>query len=216
VIPLIEGTITDSKCVAGGIPFRNLDHLTDGTLVPGNPDCYYGARPEQLDRRIRIELDGQVIPSTQHDLPIVPNFLLAAKGPDGLLAVARRQASYDGALGARSIHSLQTYGQEQPGFNNNAYTITSDQPEYHMTQIKGWSMTSDLDAFRQGATWYRNGRDWAKERRDDAIRRANQRGTRNPIELTTLSASFSTVRERSKAREPLGKRPSMRITNFTN
>jgi hypothetical protein len=50
VIPFIEGKIADSKCVAGGIPFRNLDHLTDGTLVPGNPDR--GARPEQLDRRI--------------------------------------------------------------------------------------------------------------------------------------------------------------------
>jgi hypothetical protein len=43
VIPIIEGKIADAKCVAGGIPFRNLGHLTDGMLVPGNPDCYYGA-----------------------------------------------------------------------------------------------------------------------------------------------------------------------------
>jgi hypothetical protein len=46
VIPIIEGDIRDAKCVAGGITFTNLDHLTDGTLVPGNPDIYYGARPE--------------------------------------------------------------------------------------------------------------------------------------------------------------------------
>ena len=52
VIPVIEGNIADSKCTSGGIPFTNLDHLTDGTLVPGNPDVYYGARPEQLDRTI--------------------------------------------------------------------------------------------------------------------------------------------------------------------
>lgn len=112
VISVIEGDNGDVRCVSGGVPFRNLDPLTDGTLVPGNPDRYYGARPEQLNREIRSELNGQIVPSTQHDLPILPNFLLAAKGPDGSLAVAGRQASYDGALGARAMHSLQTYGQE--------------------------------------------------------------------------------------------------------
>jgi hypothetical protein len=215
VIPIIEGDVGDARCVAGSIPFRNLDHLTDGTLVPANPDRYHGARPEQLDRRIRNELSGQVIPSTQHDLPIVPNFLLAAKGPDGSAAVAKRQASYDGALGARGMHSLQTYGQIEPGFDNNADTISSiyhdgtlkmftshlsksadsNDPEYYMTQLNGWSMTANAEAFRQGATWYRNGRDWAKEQRDDAIRRANERATRDPIESTTVNASFSTVCE---------------------
>ena len=67
MIPIIEGDIRDAKCVAGGIPFTNLDHLTDGTLVPGNPDIYYGARPEQLARRVRNELSGHIIPSTQED-----------------------------------------------------------------------------------------------------------------------------------------------------
>lgn len=61
VIPIIEGDIGDTKCVSGGIPFTNLDHLTDGTLVPGNLDIYYGARPEQLDRRVRDELSGYII-----------------------------------------------------------------------------------------------------------------------------------------------------------
>jgi hypothetical protein len=46
VIPIIEGKITDAKCVSGNIPFTNHDHLTDGTLVPGNPDLYYRARPD--------------------------------------------------------------------------------------------------------------------------------------------------------------------------
>jgi hypothetical protein len=66
----------------------------DSTLVPGNPDIYYGTRPEQLNRRVRDELSGHIIPSTQDDLPITPNFFLAAKGPDGSLTVAGRQASY--------------------------------------------------------------------------------------------------------------------------
>src|SRR2546423_1000266 len=67
-------------------------------FVPGNPDIYYGARPEQLDRQVCDVLSGHIIPSTQDDLPIVPNFFLA-KDPEGSLAVAGRQACYDGALG---------------------------------------------------------------------------------------------------------------------
>ncbi|KAJ6437509.1 glycoside hydrolase family 79 protein [Purpureocillium lavendulum] len=33
VIPLIEGTVGDRRCVARQTPLTNLDHLTDGTLV---------------------------------------------------------------------------------------------------------------------------------------------------------------------------------------
>jgi hypothetical protein len=190
VIPFIEGKVEDAKCRSGGIPFTNLDHLTDGTLVPGNPDIYYGARPEQLDRQVRNELTSRVVPSTQHDLPMAPNFFLAAKGPDGSLAVAGRQACYDGALGARGMHSLQSYKRDEPVDDNNAYTITSiyhggtlkmytshtaksaspqGRPEYFMSQLKGYSMTGDPETFRKGATAYRNARDWAKEQRDKAI-----------------------------------------------
>jgi hypothetical protein len=125
VIPIIEGKISNNKCVWGGILFTNLDYLTDGTLVPSNPDIYYGARPEQLGWRVRDELYGHIIPSTQDDLPIVPNFFLAVKGPDGSGAVVKRQASYDGALGARDMRSTQSYGQDNPMYDNNAYTITS-------------------------------------------------------------------------------------------
>ncbi|KAF9784284.1 hypothetical protein IL306_007297 [Fusarium sp. DS 682] len=69
-----------------------IDHdiYPDSTLVRGNPDLYYGARPEQLDQKVRQELGSHIIPSTQHDLPIVPNFFLEVKGPDGSAAVAKR------------------------------------------------------------------------------------------------------------------------------
>lgn len=213
VIPIIEGEIRDAKCVSGGIPFTNLDHLTDGTLVPGNPDLYYGARPEQLGRRVRDELSGHIIPSTQDDLPIAPNFLLAVKGPDGSLAVAGRQASYDGVLGARAIYSLQSYGEDEPVYDNNAYTITSiyhggtlkmytshpiqptnsleNRPEYFMHQLNAWSMTGNTESFRQGATAYRNARDWANEQRDNAIKRANERIRDDQAGITAVDANFT-------------------------
>ncbi|KAG9228475.1 hypothetical protein BJ875DRAFT_508482 [Amylocarpus encephaloides] len=202
VILIIEGEITDAKCVSGNILFTNLDHLIDGTLVPGNPDLYYGARPEQLNR--------------QHDLPIVPNFFLAAKGPDGSIAVAGRQASYDGALGARGMHSLQSYGQDEPTYDNSAYTITSiyhggqlkmytshpaqpsgpgSRPEYYMTQINTWGMTGNAETFRRGATAFRNARDWTKEQRDEAIRYANDRA--NDLPSTTPTESSTTQIEAS-------------------
>jgi hypothetical protein len=211
VIPIIEGKIRDAKCRSGGIPFANLDPLTDTTLKPGNPDIYYGARPEQLSRKVRDELSGEIIPSTQHDLPTVPNFFLAAKGPDGSAAVAKRQACYDGALGARGMHSLMSYGQSD-SLCNNASTITSiyhngqlqmytshvatppnprDRREYHMTQVNTWGLTGNLEACRDGLRAYRNGRDWCKEQRDEAIRRANEKATLVEAEATIGDAAAS-------------------------
>lgn len=196
VIPIIEGEIRDDKCVEGEILYTNLDPLTNDRLKTAKPDLYYGARPEQLDRKVREKLSGHIIPSRQDNLPIVPNFFLAAKGPDGSLAVAGRQACYDGAFGARGMHSLRSYGQGEPAYDNTAYTITSiyyggilkmytshlaqpaepnGRPSYYMTQLRSFAMTDTAEAFRQGASAFRNARDWTKEERDNAIARANEK-----------------------------------------
>jgi len=214
VIPIIEGKIRDTKCRSGGIPFTNLDPLTDGTLKAGNPDIYYGARPKQLSRKVRDELSGQIIPSTQDDLPILPNFSLQVKGPDGSLAVAGRQACYDGALGAKGMHSLRSYRRQEPHFDNNADTITSiyhggtlkmytthvapppssgGRPEYHMTQLNTWGLTGNPAACRDGLRAYRNGRDWCKEQRDEAIMQANERANSVEAETVISDAALSFV-----------------------
>ncbi|CBX99673.1 hypothetical protein LEMA_P089120.1 [Plenodomus lingam JN3] len=196
VIPIIEGKIRDAKCRSGGIPFTNLDPLTDGTLKPGNPDIYYGARPEQLNRKVRDELGGQIIPSTQHDLPMAPNFLLAC---------------YDGALGARAIHTLRSYKQDEPVYDNNAYTMTSiyhggtlkmytshvvsprspgGRPQYHMTQVDSFAITGNRNTCAAGLQTYRNGRDWAEKQRDEAIRLANERA--NSMEVAAPANNVRT------------------------
>ncbi|EED24649.1 hypothetical protein TSTA_080040 [Talaromyces stipitatus ATCC 10500] len=166
--------------MGGGIPFKNLGHLTDGTLVPGNPDHYHGARPEQLDKQIQIELSHQIVPSTQHDLPIAPNFFLAVKGPDGSASVAKRQACYDDALGARGLHSLQTYGKDGPEFDNNAMIL------------------KPFEKVRPGIGMAGTGH-WAKEQRDEAISRANEKATQEAtqdiVESGAANTSFSTVCE---------------------
>lgn len=61
--------------------------------------------------------------STQHDLPIVPNFFLNAKGRNGTPGVAELQAWYDGALGAGGMNGLQIYANLDS--DNKAYTLTS-------------------------------------------------------------------------------------------
>ena len=60
-------------------------------------------------------------------------------------------------------------------------------------------MTSDSGAFREGATWYRNGRDWAKEQRDEAIRRANKKANQIIVDYGAANAGFDRVCEISSA-----------------
>jgi hypothetical protein len=64
VIPKFVDEIRDVKYILGGIPFGNLAYLTDGTFKSDNPDLYYGVRPEQLNRRVREDLNSNIIPST--------------------------------------------------------------------------------------------------------------------------------------------------------
>jgi hypothetical protein len=55
----------------------------------------------------------------------MPNSSLSGKGPNGSATVVKRQASYDGSVGARGMHSLHSYGQEESVYDNSAYVITS-------------------------------------------------------------------------------------------
>ena len=104
----------------------------------------------------------------------------SGKGPRWVSCCCQRQASYDGALGARETHSFWSYGQDEPVYENNAYAITSTyhdghlkmyasylaqpaspggRPEYYMSQINTWGMTGNVETFRQGATAYQNARE---------------------------------------------------------
>ncbi|CAD6440053.1 290bab11-0fa8-4ffe-a3f6-e626df4feab4 [Sclerotinia trifoliorum] len=210
VIPLIEGEVIDAKCVSGKIPLKNLRYLTDGSLVSGNPDLYYGARPEQLERQVRIDLGDYIVPTTQSDLPIVPNFFLEVKGRDGSVAVAERQACYDGAFGARGMLQLQSYMQDEV-YDNIAYTITSTyhygtlhmytshpvqrngpsgRTEYIMTHINSWALLGSPETYQEGVTAFRNAIDWTKEQRDEMIENANHRV--NDTDTTNQTSSALT------------------------
>lgn len=180
--PIIAG---DTKFPSRkNILFENLALLTDGTIAAAKPDFYDGAR---LDLRVRKELGPYILPSTALREPMLPNFFTEVKGPCGTEAVVKRQACYDGALGARGVHQIQSFAKGKPTYDNNAYIITSTyqngtlkmfrthttpptdpggEPEYHMTQLRGWYLNDNPKTFREGVAAFRSGRDWANEQRD--------------------------------------------------
>lgn len=196
VLPAMLRAMGASQGAQKNILFTNTEPIAAG-IAQAKPDYYYGAQPEQIHPDVRDELSTHIIPSKHDHLPAVPNFSLEAKGPDGSFAVAQRQACHNGAIGARAMQSLHSYGQSGPVYDNNAYTISSTyhagqlkmyghsvaqpkgsgtQPEYYMHQLGTWGMTdnSNTNTFLRGATAFKNAADLTAEYRNTAIARANK------------------------------------------
>ncbi len=54
-------------------------------------------------------------------------------------------------------------------------------------------MIDTIDTFRQGATAYRNARDWTKEQRDEAFKRANERANDSQVGTSAVNTGLSGV-----------------------
>uniref|UniRef100_A0A8H7NP27 Uncharacterized protein n=1 Tax=Bionectria ochroleuca TaxID=29856 RepID=A0A8H7NP27_BIOOC len=181
VVPTICGN-TDIHSQQN-IMFTELLPITTDEVTKPQPDLFDGAQIHELDKAFRD--DGQirpmVIPSKHRNVPVANNFFMEVKGPEGNSAVMKRQACYDGAYGARAMHSVQNYGEEEPVYDGNACSFSS---AYHNGQL------DDRDAFIEGATAFRNTRDLAKEHRDRFIQAANMRarGGIPPAEQDTLTS----------------------------
>lgn len=218
VLPTILGTRDTNWPIARDMLFSHLEQLTDGTIPSAKPDFAYGALSEQLNPTIRTALSHFIAPGPV--IPIVPNFFLEVKGPNGSAAINTWQACYDGAIGARAMHQLQNYKQEEPIYNAKPCAFSSTyhdgtlklyahhltapathggRPEYHMFQVKAYALTSDLETFIQGATAYRNLRDLAKQLRDATIEYANARYQQDAAAAKeTASATTRGSRTRGK------------------
>lgn len=194
VVPIICGNANVPN--KQNLLFTKLNPIANNTIVDAKPDFYDGARLEDIDKQVRRDLGPFIIPTGHRTAPVAPNFFLEAKAPKGGSDVSKRQACYNGALGARAMHKLQSYKQDEPVYDGNPYTITSTYhagtgtlqmytthltqstdgtPEYHTTQVRSLALTDTPDGFRQGATVFRDARDWAKEQRDAIILAANER-----------------------------------------
>ncbi|KAI9700677.1 MAG: hypothetical protein M1836_002046 [Candelina mexicana] len=221
VVPIICGDANiPSK---QNLLFTRLDPIVNDITVAAKPDFYDGARLSDLDKRVREDIGNFIIPTGHAAAPVAPNFFLEVKRPSGGTDVAKRQACYDGALGARGMDRLQSYREKEPVHDGKAYTITSTYHDgalvmytthltqaadgataYHMTQIGGWLLTGNPDTCRQGLTNFRNGRDWAQEQRDTLISAANKRARSANAEPAFESADdndgsdFAEIRDASQ------------------
>lgn len=214
VIPIITGNNNADIANEGHVPFFNMDSMTENTTVRLVPDFFGGSRPGALDKKVRDDSGGIVKPSKQAKVPEAPNFFLEVKAPRGGADVARRQACHDGAHGARAMYSLQNYGRkedEQPVYDSKTYAYSStyhagtlhlyyhhvtapttpgEQPEYYMTQLKAYVLTSDRETYVEGARGLRNLRDLARQHRDNFIQAANTRARQSDEEEEeTLSSA---------------------------
>ncbi|KID88660.1 hypothetical protein MAJ_11036, partial [Metarhizium majus ARSEF 297] len=198
VIPIISGSCRIPN--KQNVLFTELEPLTTSNAVRPKPNHFDGADLADLSVEVRNddEVRQRVIPTKHASVPVAANFFIEAKGPDGNASVAQRQACYDGAYGARAMHTLQNYGTSNESYDGKAYTYSSTyhpatgtlqlyahhvtaptetggRPEYHMTQLDTWGMTGNIQTFRRGATAFRNARDLARSHRDQFIHAANWR-----------------------------------------
>ena len=216
VVPLIAGHSTIPN--EGHIPFTNLDSITNNTTVNPVPDFFDGARPGDLDRKVREDLDKIIIPTKKAGVPVAPNFFLEAKSSGGTVEVADGQAVLDGAHGAIMMHALQNYLQAEPLYDGNAYTFTStllggfltlyahhitapvapgQRPCQHTTQLDAYALTGNDKAWLEGTAAFRNLRILAKDYRDRFIETANARARKQHAEDTDTEETdlASTIEE---------------------
>ena len=202
VIPIIAGEGRKKYHSAKDTRFTNIALMMDHAVEP-KPDVYDGAKSEQIDRRVRESLELNILPAKNLSYPAAPNFFLEGKSADGRASVARRQACWHGAHGARAMHSMQNFEAREPDYDGNSYSYSSTyhngtgtlqlyshhptQPqtagkptEYHMNQIDAFAMTGNRKTFQQGASAFRNLRELAKVHRDSFIEQANQKA-QNPL-----------------------------------
>ncbi|KAK3337579.1 hypothetical protein B0T19DRAFT_455443 [Cercophora scortea] len=203
VIPIICG---DADIPSGqNVLFTKLAPITSTykDVVRPKPDLFDGAHIGDLDGKVRDsngDIYPLIIPTKHASVPVAPNFFFEVKGLKGAPDVLKRHVCYHGAYGARAMHALQNYGEEEPAYDGNAYTYSSTyhsgtlklyahhvtaptdpegRPRYHMTQVKAYALTSDRETCVQGIAAFRNARDLAQRHRNMFIQEANTRARRS-------------------------------------
>lgn len=159
---LCPNFIVHIKGPLGNSETANIQAAYDGALAARGMEalCLYGREDGEADGECE---QGQAQPCGATARTISCTFV------DGVLrmyAVHRQPRSCDPSQSTRldMVQEVQK-SPESP----------SEAAEYIMTPVGGWIMNMTRDGFRDGALAFRNGLDWAREQRDEAIRRANKR-----------------------------------------
>lgn len=230
--PTIAGTATiPRQC---NKQFNNLQGFPDNNITIAQPDWYDGSNPSELHKEVREQLSEYIVPSTNTSLPMLPNFFVEGKGPDGSSRVCELQAMQDATIGTRAMLAIRSYIDPQTAYDNNAYSIActyypsgqltifimyvtkpaeDQQPQYHMMQLRSFVMTDQPESFREGATSLRNARDLMMEYRDQHIAAANSKIQNTP---TNSSLQSSVPTKGSDGPPPPGSDSSADELSLTN
>ncbi|CAK7568027.1 MAG: hypothetical protein SEPTF4163_006006, partial [Sporothrix epigloea] len=148
ITPTLLGQNVANYDTARNLIFGNIKPLTDGSLVAPKPDLYDGVNPTTLDKAIREELADVIVPSKSGGNPVVPNFFFEIAGPKSRPMVAELRARYHGAIGARAMNALQSYGKQTPVYDGKAYSFSS---VYHrgILEIYAHHLTAPITARKQ-------------------------------------------------------------------
>ena len=80
----------------------------------------YHYNPVNPTEQVQKDLGRFIIPLRHRKRPVAPNFYLEAKGPNCGTEIIIRQACHDSAIGARAMHKLQLYGQDNPVYDGSS------------------------------------------------------------------------------------------------
>ena len=134
----IDGYKLDDAVAGQNHPFSQFASIVPAVPISGQPDQYYGARSTRINPDISDTLAIYIVPMFVPGCPILTNYFLEVKGPQGRERVARRQAVHCGVLGARAMLILQSwtaYGTTtitgRPIEDDRCYTITSTYESAH-------------------------------------------------------------------------------------
>lgn len=223
VVPVITGAAKFQT--QGTLSFTNLASMTKSRTVDPIPDLFDGAHAGSISKAVKKDLEKVIVPTNHGNAPVLPNFFLEGRSPFacGPYVVAKRKACQDGAVGARAMHSLQNYGEDNPVYDGKAHTFSATYqagagmlqlyahhitgpardgglPEYHMTLLRGYHIGDDREGFVRGVTAFRNLRDLAHAQRERFIRAANSKSApKTAIYADQASMHGSTTSESEAA-----------------
>lgn len=175
--------------------FAKIAELTpvETKLSRPNPDLFVGEDPSNIPRKIRDEI-GQYIASGIVRSPMVVNDFAEIKGPDGREQHLMNQVAYDGAIGARAMHSMRAFGTDSPPADKKArsfvtayaggqasfYASYMGQPAgvgatpYYTYHVAAESAIGSVDQYRRAQQYCRNIQDLATEERKLACEEARE------------------------------------------
>lgn len=162
------------------------------------PTYFDGAPVQMLHDELKNDqkLRRLIVPSDDDEIPVAPNFFLEM-APDGYWDETVRRVAYFAAHGARAMHALQSYRDEDAQYDGMSYSAiyqadmqylslyihyvtapkTQDgRPTYHMHLIQEY-LLREKDRFLEGVTALRNLGDLARRHRERFIEAANAKAS---------------------------------------